>query len=192
MIYSCSAFIWQDNIPPACATQVVTLRLSFHIYPTKLHTICGHNRMMHDEHVSIPRNDIRTISRNTRRDHEYSILHLSDDYTYLLLTNKQYKHIIRHLSAHITYFLSAENTSHDGHIYLDPTDELTYQLWANTQDTIRPSIRIYMMRSLTHCGRKYEDAEWARHARSIREDHALPMAKNTTRHHKLPFLHLLN
>ena len=39
--------------------------------------------------VSIPRNYIRTMSRNTRRDHEHSILHLSDDLTYFLLANKQ-------------------------------------------------------------------------------------------------------
>ena len=102
------------------------------------------------------------------------------------------KHIARHLSVHITYILSTKNTSHDGHIYLDPTDEPTYQLWANTQDTIRPSIRICMMRSLTHCRRKYEDAEWVGHSRSIRGAHALSVGKNTTRHHKLSFLHLLN
>ena len=39
--------------------------------------------------VSIPRNHIRAINRNTRRDHEHSILHLSDDLTYFLLANKQ-------------------------------------------------------------------------------------------------------
>ena len=53
---------------------------------------------------------------------------------------KNDKHIIHHLSVHITYFLSAENISHDWHIYLDPTDEPTYQLLENTQDTIKPSI----------------------------------------------------
>ena len=39
--------------------------------------------------VSIPRNYVRIMSRNTSRDHEHSILHLSDDLTYFLLANKQ-------------------------------------------------------------------------------------------------------
>ena len=145
--------------------------------------------------VSIPRNDVRTMSRNTRRDHEHSILHLSGDFTYFLLASKQedtisISFVIHLLTSHT--FCQWKNISHDGHIYLDPADEPTYQLWANIQDTIRPSIRIYMMRSLAHCRRRYEDAEWARHSGSIREDHALPVGKNTTRRHKLPFLHLLN
>ena len=39
--------------------------------------------------VSIPRNDIRAMSRKTGRDHEHGIFYLSDDLTYFLLAKKQ-------------------------------------------------------------------------------------------------------
>ena len=112
MVCSCSAFIWQDNIPPACATQVVTLRLSFRIYPTKLHTICGHNRMMHDEHALClypakwhtvyEQKHERPWARHSSSIWWPHILPVSEQ------TRGHDKHTIRQLSVHTTYFLSAK------------------------------------------------------------------------------------
>ena len=116
MVYSCSAFIWQDNIPPACSTQVVTLRLSFRIHLTKLHTICEHNQMMHDEHAPLSLSCEITYGLWAEDGERPWAQHfLSVWWPYILHVSKKTrghnKHITCHLSVHITYFLLAESTS---------------------------------------------------------------------------------
>ena len=119
---------------------------------------------MCDEHapLSLSREMTYGLWAETRGDHEHSIFHLSDDLTYFLLANKQggtisISFVIYLFTSHT--FCRRKTPVMMSTIYLDPTDEPTYQLWANTQDTIRPSIRIYMTRSLAACRHKYEDAE---------------------------------